>query len=55
MPPTLPRFEADALQANTALVWLPAQQPRTVPILGTRRLPRLEENFGAADLDLTAA
>jgi aryl-alcohol dehydrogenase-like predicted oxidoreductase len=36
-----------------ALAWLLAQQPWIVPIPGTRRLERLEENLGAADLDLT--
>jgi aryl-alcohol dehydrogenase-like predicted oxidoreductase len=37
-----------------ALAWLLAQQPWIVPIPGTRRLERLDENLGAADLDLTA-
>jgi aryl-alcohol dehydrogenase-like predicted oxidoreductase len=70
----LPRFEADALQANFALVdlvtkvaqrkeatvgqvalaWLLAQEPWIVPIPGTRRLSRLDENLGAATLELTA-
>jgi aryl-alcohol dehydrogenase-like predicted oxidoreductase len=69
----LPRFEAEALKANLALVeliktvaerkgstvgqvalgWLLAQQPWIVPIPGTRRLSRLEENLAAADLTLT--
>jgi aryl-alcohol dehydrogenase-like predicted oxidoreductase len=31
-----------------------AQKPWLVPIPGTRRLERLEENIGAADLELTA-
>ena len=38
-----------------ALAWLLAQQPWIVPIPGTRRLSRLEENLAAADLELTAA
>ena len=70
----LPRFEAEALKANLALVdlitrvaerksvtvgqvalaWLLAQRPWIVPIPGTRRLNRLEENLGATDLELTA-
>jgi aryl-alcohol dehydrogenase-like predicted oxidoreductase len=71
----LPRFSAEARQANQALVdligaiaarkgtssarialaWLLAQKPWIVPIPGTTKLHRLEENIGAADVDLTAA
>ena len=36
-----------------ALAWLLAQQPWIVPIPGSRRLERLDENMGATDLDLT--
>ena len=36
-----------------ALARLIAQKPWIVPIPGTRRLERLDENLGAADLDLT--
>jgi aryl-alcohol dehydrogenase-like predicted oxidoreductase len=36
-----------------ALAWLLAQQPWIVPIPGTRRLERLTENLGAADIALT--
>ncbi|WP_456823632.1 aldo/keto reductase [Cellulomonas sp. P5_E12] len=43
-----------ATPAQVALAWLLAQQPWIVPIPGTRRLTRLEENIGAADLQLTA-
>jgi aryl-alcohol dehydrogenase-like predicted oxidoreductase len=70
----IPRFAADARQANQAVVdllariaaghgatpaqvalaWLLAQHPWIVPIPGTRRLSRLEENLAAADLELTA-
>jgi aryl-alcohol dehydrogenase-like predicted oxidoreductase len=70
---TLPRFTAEARQANQALVdllsaiatekgattaqvalaWLLAQRPWIVPIPGTRRVDRLTENLGAADLTLT--
>jgi aryl-alcohol dehydrogenase-like predicted oxidoreductase len=38
--------------AQIALAWLLAKQPWIVPIPGTRRLERLEENLGAADLTL---
>ena len=70
----IPRFTADARQANQAVVdllariaagldatpaqvalgWLLAREPWIVPIPGTRRLERLEENLGAADVTLTA-
>lgn len=70
----VPRFQADALAANQALVhlvssiaaekkrtpaqvalaWLLAQRPWIVPIPGTTKLPRLEENLGAADVELTS-
>lgn len=43
----------DATAAQVALAWLLAQKPFVVPIPGTRRLERVEENVGAADLDLT--
>jgi aryl-alcohol dehydrogenase-like predicted oxidoreductase len=43
-----------ATVAQIALAWLLAQRPWIVPIPGTRRLPRLEENVGAADVELTA-
>jgi aryl-alcohol dehydrogenase-like predicted oxidoreductase len=36
-----------------ALAWLLAQGPSIVPIPGTRRLTRLDENLGAADVTLT--
>lgn len=71
---SIPRFDAEAREANQALVdllravatrkhatvaqvalaWLLAQKPWIVPIPGTRRLARLEENIGAADVELTA-
>jgi aryl-alcohol dehydrogenase-like predicted oxidoreductase len=70
---TVPRFQADAMAANQALVdlvttiagekgatpaqvalsWLLAQRPWIVPIPGTTKLHRLEENLGGADLALT--
>ncbi len=69
----VPRFAADALEANEklvsllsalaeekgvtpaqiALVWLLAQEPWIVPIPGTTKLHRLEENLGAAEITLT--
>jgi aryl-alcohol dehydrogenase-like predicted oxidoreductase len=71
---TIPRFEAEARQANQAMVdllgtiaarkgatpgqvalaWLLARKPWIVPIPGTKRLGRLEENLGAADVELDA-
>jgi aryl-alcohol dehydrogenase-like predicted oxidoreductase len=42
-----------ATKAQVALAWLLAQRPWIVPIPGTRRLTRLEENLGAASLDLS--
>lgn len=70
---TIPRFSAEARQANQALVdllgtvaasraatpaqvalaWLLAQKPWIVPIPGTRRVERLEENLAASQLTLT--
>ncbi len=71
----LPRFSAEALEANQSLVgllgeiaesknasraqvalaWILAQQPWIVPIPGTTKLHRVEENIAAADLELTEA
>jgi aryl-alcohol dehydrogenase-like predicted oxidoreductase len=70
---TVPRFSAEARQANQALVdvlaqlaarkqvtsaqialaWLLARKPWIVPIPGTTKLHRLEENIGAANVVLT--
>jgi len=44
----------DATPGQIALAWLLAQQPWIVPIPGTTKLHRLEENVKAADLELTA-
>ncbi len=41
--------------AQVALAWLLAQKPWIVPIPGTIKLHRLEENLGAINLELTAA
>ena len=45
--------EKQATPAQIALGWLLAQRPWIVPIPGTTKLPRLEENLGAADVDLS--
>jgi aryl-alcohol dehydrogenase-like predicted oxidoreductase len=44
-----------ATPAQIAIAWLLAQKPWIVPIPGTTKLHRLEENLGAADVELTAA
>lgn len=44
-----------ATPAQMALAWLLVQRPWIVPIPGTTKLHRLDENLGAADLDLSAA
>ena len=43
-----------ATPAQIALAWLLAQKPWIVPIPGTTKLHRLEENIGAAAIDLTS-
>ena len=43
----------NATPAQVALAWLLAQKPWIVPIPGTRRLERLDENIGAVAVDLT--
>jgi aryl-alcohol dehydrogenase-like predicted oxidoreductase len=45
--------EKKATPAQIALAWLLAQKPWIVPIPGTTKLNRLEENLGAADVTLT--
>jgi aryl-alcohol dehydrogenase-like predicted oxidoreductase len=42
-----------ATPAQIALAWLLAQKPWIVPIPGTRRIERLDENLGAAAVELT--
>ena len=42
-----------ATPAQIALAWILAQRPWIVPIPGTRKLARLKENIGAAELELT--
>lgn len=43
-----------ATPGQIALAWLLAQKPWIVPIPGTRKLHRLDENMGASDLELSA-
>ena len=43
----------NATPAQIALAWLLAQKPWIVPIPGTTKLRRLEENIGASDIELT--
>src|SRR5216117_550346 len=43
-----------ATPAQIALAWLLAQKPWIVPIPGTTKLKRLEENIGAAEIELTS-
>jgi aryl-alcohol dehydrogenase-like predicted oxidoreductase len=43
-----------ATPAQIALAWLLAQKPWIVPIPGTRKLERLEENIGAGAIELTS-
>jgi len=45
----------DATPAQVALAWILAQRPWIVPIPGTTKLSRFEENIAAADLQLTPA
>jgi aryl-alcohol dehydrogenase-like predicted oxidoreductase len=43
----------NATPAEVALAWLLAQKPWIVPIPGTTKLKRLEENIGAVEIELT--
>lgn len=47
--------EKGATPAQIALAWLLAQKPWIVPIPGTTKLHRLEENLASADVELTPA
>ena len=47
--------EKHATPAQIALAWLLARKPWIVPIPGTTKLHRLEENLGAAEVELTTA
>jgi aryl-alcohol dehydrogenase-like predicted oxidoreductase len=46
--------EKGATPAQISLAWLLAQKPWIVPIPGTTKLNRLQENIGALDIELTA-
>ena len=45
--------QKNATPAQIALAWLLAQKPWIVPIPGSRKLERLEENLGAVRIELT--
>lgn len=45
--------QKQATPAQIALAWLLAQKPWIVPIPGSRRIERLEENIGAVQVKLT--
>ncbi|EQD69396.1 Aldo/keto reductase, partial [mine drainage metagenome] len=45
--------EKNATTAQVALAWVLAQKPWIVPIPGTTKIERMDENAGAADLQLT--
>jgi aryl-alcohol dehydrogenase-like predicted oxidoreductase len=47
--------EKNATPAQIALAWVLAEAPHIVPIPGTRRISRLEENTAASDVVLTAS
>jgi len=44
----------NATPAQIALAWLLVQKPWIVPIPGTTKLHRLDENLGAPDVELTS-
>jgi aryl-alcohol dehydrogenase-like predicted oxidoreductase len=46
--------QKQATPAQIALAWLLAQKPWIVPIPGTTKSKRLEENLGAANIELSA-
>ena len=46
--------QKEATPAQIALAWLLAQKPWIVPIPGSRKIERLDENIGAANVELTA-
>ena len=45
----------NATKAQVALAWMICKKNYTVPIPGTRKLERLKENAGAADIELSTA
>ena len=46
--------EKNATPAQLSLVWMLAKKPYIVPIPGSRKLERIQENIGAVDIRLTA-
>jgi aryl-alcohol dehydrogenase-like predicted oxidoreductase len=46
--------DKEGTPSQIALAWLLAQKPWIVPIPGTRKLHRLDENNAAVDIELTA-
>jgi aryl-alcohol dehydrogenase-like predicted oxidoreductase len=50
----LPSFALLPTPAQIALAWVLAQKPWIVPIPGTTKVSRLQENLGAATVGLTA-
>jgi aryl-alcohol dehydrogenase-like predicted oxidoreductase len=46
--------EKEGTPAQIALAWLLAQKPWIVPIPGSRKLHRLDENIGSANIELTS-
>jgi hypothetical protein len=53
--PTPSQIAARVTRAQIALAWLLAQKPWIVPIPGTTKLSRLNENIGAAEVELGSA
>ena len=45
----------DATPGQIALAWLLAKGPHVVPIPGTKRIPYIEENLAATEVELSAA
>ena len=45
--------EKNATPAQISLAWMLAKRPYIVPIPGARKLSRLKENLGAAEIELT--
>lgn len=46
--------QKNASPAQISLAWMICKKPWIVPIPGTRKVERLKENAGAADVELTA-
>ena len=46
-------MEKDATPAQISLAWIICKKPYIVPIPGSRKIERIRENLGAADIELT--